>query len=214
MHQLNRGPMPNCLSGYQHGRDNWDHVSADDKALIREDLSRMQGRYCAYCECEIKPGDGHIEHFRQKGRFPQGTFDWSNLFASCSHQDSCGIYKDRCGDYDHSVLIKPDVEDPEKFFLFASNGSIVIRLEKLSPPEVHRAKETLRILNLDPEFGRLRQMRQSAARPYKVISEEIRQIAEAWPNEDWPSFLQKELELAKDSPFFTTIKHFLTPQAV
>jgi uncharacterized protein (TIGR02646 family) len=52
----------------------------------------------------------HIEHFRQRSRYHQGTFEWDNLFGSCNRPDNRGKHKDQCGNYDYQDLIKPDVE--------------------------------------------------------------------------------------------------------
>ena len=175
----------------------------------------MQGcGFCAYCECSLNGEHGqHIEHFWQRGRYPQGTLDWHNLFGSCERHNSCGKHKDRCGGYNREDLIKPDVEDPEHFFLFVSNGSIALRAD-LTPAEQHRAKETLRILNLDAQRGPLRHMRQRAASGYIQVLEEIMEMAAIYPPDDWRLLLERELDQSRRLPFCTAIKHVLTPQGV
>ena len=110
MHKLYRPIPPNCLSQYKHGRDNWGAVTSDHKSEIWLQLDVMQLHRCAYCESEIKTdkenSNSHIEHLRQRGRYPQGTFVWSNIFGSCNRQDSCGKYKDDLSPYNHQDLIK------------------------------------------------------------------------------------------------------------
>ena len=155
----------------------------------------------------------HIEHFRQRGRYPQGTFDWHNLFWSCERDNSCGKHKDGCGGYNHDDLIKPDVEDPEQFFLFVSNGSIALRAG-LTAAQQHRAKETLRILNLDAQRGPLRHMRQRAASGYIQVVEDIMEMAAIHPPDVWQPLLEQELDQSRSLPFCTAIKHVLTPQGV
>jgi uncharacterized protein (TIGR02646 family) len=216
MHQLDRShvPSPACLGRYRHGRDNWNDLSDADRQAIRAALEVMQGCRCAYCECSLDAHHSqHIEHFRQRGRYPQGTFDWHNLFWSCERDDSCGKHKDGGGLYNHDDLIKPDVEDPEQFFLFVSNGSIVLRAG-LSAAQQHRAKETLRILNLDAQRGPLRHMRQRAARGYIRVVEDIMEMAAIHPPDVWQPHLERELDQSRSLPFCTAIKHVLTRQGV
>jgi uncharacterized protein (TIGR02646 family) len=211
MHRLNRGVAPTCLANYQHGRNNWSDVTPIDKANIWIELDAMQVHRCAYCEAEIVLGQKHIEHFRQKGRDPTVTFLWSNLFGSCNREESCGKYKDGCGTYNPADLIKPDVEDPEHFFIFVSDGTIAVR-QNLSAHDRHRANETLRIFNLDAKYGPLRRMRQQAAAGYLQTSEEFCALAAEYPEDEWRPLLDQEIRSVIDLPFFTAIKHVLTQQ--
>jgi uncharacterized protein (TIGR02646 family) len=170
----------------------------------------MQGRRCGYCEADISNGQKHIEHFRQKGLDPTVTFLWSNLFGSCNREDSCGKHKDnRCDAYSSEDLIKPDVEDPERFFLFVSDGTIAVR-QGLNVQDRHRATETLRIFNLDAKHGPLRRMRQQAAAGYLQTNEELCALSAEYPPEEWQFLLDRELAATAHLPFATTIKHALT----
>ncbi|MGZ8218354.1 retron Ec78 anti-phage system effector HNH endonuclease PtuB [Methylomagnum sp.] len=203
MRKLERDPNgPRCLKRYRHGRDQWDQVTSEEKAAIWEKLDAMQGRRCAYCEDAIKDGERHIEHFRQCFSYRQGTFDWANLFGSCNRENSCGKHKDRCGTYDPAALIKPDVDDPEHFFLFVSDGTIAIRADLSDAEERRRAEETLRIFNLN---GPLRHKRWQAVAKYVQISDEISEL----PKDERGPFLESELAETAHLPFATAIKHTL-----
>jgi len=182
-----------------------------DRDDIWQQLDQMQQQRCVYCECTIS-GDNksHIEHFRQRGRYPQGTFAWGNLFASCNHANSCGKYKDSCGSYNYQDLIKMDMEDPEHFFLFVSDGTITVR-SGLSENEQHRAHETLRIFNIDARHGQLRQMRKSAVQGYLQTAEYLAEIALEFDESEWAPLFQKELDDIASLPFCTAIKHTLMP---
>ncbi|MDF5828215.1 TIGR02646 family protein [Pseudomonas aeruginosa] len=57
-----------------------------ERSGIWAKLDTMQGQRCAYCEALMSETNRHIEHFRQRGRYPQGTFDWSNLLARVIEQ--------------------------------------------------------------------------------------------------------------------------------
>jgi len=166
----------------------------------------MQGLRCAYCETAIDKDNRHIEHFRQKGRDPTVTFLWSNLFGSCNRDDSCGKHKDRCKDCSTVALIKPDVDDPEQFLVFAPDGSVGVR-KNLSPADHLRATETIRIFNLN---GPLRQIRFREVLGYVQTAQEIAELASVLPEEDWLLLLQQEIAVTAQLPFATAIRQVLT----
>lgn len=212
MHKLGRGNVPGCLSRYRHGRDTWAGVMEADKEEIRKELKSMQGELCAYCECSLGAHGQHIEHFRQRSIYPQGTFDWCNLFGSCNRKNSCGKHKDSVPrNYDHRDLIKPDDKDPELFFHFMVDGTIALR-PGLSATNQKRAMETLRIFNLDQTHGSLRAMRHEAAVGYKETGLAVAELYEAGAAaEDCLEFITEELVSTSDLPFRTVIRHTLLP---
>jgi uncharacterized protein (TIGR02646 family) len=217
MHRLIRPAIaPTCLSHYRHGNNQWSDILPVEKTEIWKKLDEMQQGRCAYCENTLDKRNNryvaHIEHFRQRDRFPQGTFSWANLFGSCERKDSCGKHKDTCGSYDHESLIKPDVEDPEYFFIFVVDGSIAIR-QGLSSAEQRRASETLRVLSLDAEYGALRQMRYSMVYGYLQTAEYLAEVADEFP-EEYPELLQQELDAIEHFPFVTAIKHILKSESI
>ena len=209
MRKLHRGAAPTCLAVFRHGQHNWRDITPALKAAIWTELDAMQMQRCAYCEADIGNGKKHIEHFRQKGRDPTGTFLWSNLFGSCNREDCCGKHKDRCAVYPPGDLVKADVDNPELYFVFAPNGSVSPR-NGLSPTDRHRATETIRIFNLN---GVLRQIRSREVAPYLQTAETFAEIAAEFPETDWMPLLQQELSDTAHLPFATAIKHVLTRQS-
>ncbi len=209
MHKLQRDVAPACLARYKHGRNQWSHnvPTVDERTDIWNKLEQMQGARCAYCEADIVTGPRHIEHFRQRSRYPQGTFEWANLFGSCNRGESCGKHKDKCG-YTPEDLLKPDVDDPDDYLVFVSDGTIAPRAG-LSLAQLQRATETLRVLNLDAQNGALRHMRRSAAAGYLQTAEELRELAEHYPESDWLPLLHSELAATAHLPFVTAIHHAL-----
>jgi uncharacterized protein (TIGR02646 family) len=214
MHKLERPQAPDCLAKYKHGRNNWGDVSPEDKMQIRQRLDEMQQKRCAYCECpiniDIEKKDAHIEHFRQRSRCPQETFEWSNLFGSCNSQESCGNHKDRLPPYNPADLIKMDEDDPDDFFLFVADGTIDLR-KNLTEPQKHRAKETLRIFNLSPQHGALRHRRKAAVQGYLQTAEVLTEMVLNFGEEECLPLFEKELNATKDLPFATAIRHILMP---
>lgn len=214
MHQLERTtvPAPICLNQYRYGRNTWNNLtpSSADREEIWLRLEQMQGERCAYCECDLNQHGRHIEHFRQRARYPQGTFDWNNLFGSCDSEASCGKHKDACGPYNPGDLIKPDSEDPEHFFLFVTNGSIALR-SGLTDTEQHRARETLRIFNLDAQRGPLRKMRKTAVSGYLKELDDLQELHAICSLQEITAYIASEFAYTRDLPFCTAIKHALTP---
>lgn len=169
----------------------------------------MQGFRCAYCEASIDDGHGHIEHFFPKSRNPRQTFDWRNLFWSCSRHNNCGRHKDHnVTNYDPADLIKPDDDDPDEFFVFVYDGSIRIR-DDIDPALKHRAKETLRVFNLDANNGALRHMRRMAVAGYLQNAETLWQLREQLAEDEWNELLNEELDSVQSLPFVTVIRHTL-----
>lgn len=142
MHKLERPEAPGCLARYQDGPKDWKRVSAAEKQDIWVKLEAMQGLRCAYCEEQLYPKRRHIEHFRQRSDYPQGTFQWDNLFGSCDKADSCGKHKDRQS-YSYGDILKPDIDNQDDYLRFLSDGRIVPR-KNLPADRLHRAEETLR----------------------------------------------------------------------
>lgn len=215
MHRLHRDPQaPVCLKRYRHGHDTWSTQSPTgaERGEIWDKLNSMQDGLCAYCETSIHQGNRQIEHFRQRSRYPQGTFDWSNLFGSCKRDGVCGVHKDQCGLYPPANLIKPDIDDPDEFFVFDSQGGIHPKAG-LAPDEFERAKETIRILNLNG--GGLPQMRRAAASGFLQTIEGWAEFSSQFPEEEWRPIveyeLEKELASTAHQPFATVIRHTLTP---
>lgn len=205
MRKLVRDEAPACLGGLHHERDHWDDLG-DRKNEIQTCLERMQGRRCAYCEGPLDTLGAHIEHFRRRKCFPALTFSWTNLFWSCNQYDSCGHYKDSgAGAYDVDHLIDPCLEDPDKYFRFRSDGTISIR-HGLSDSEKHKAEETLRVFNLHPNWGRLRNMRKAVLAGYANLVED----AAGFPPTELCDLFKDELAATADLPFSTAIRHVLT----
>lgn len=209
MHKLTRTqPGPAGLRRYRHGKDKWEMGSPtpEERAEIWTLLAAMQTDRCAYCETQIGPDNRHIEHFHQRDRFPQGTFDWGNLFGSCMRQESCGLHKDRCGRYEPADLIQPDIDDPEDFLVFSPDGAVHPRAN-LPPRNHHRALETIRILNLN---GVLRHIRHRQICGYVQTAEALAELAEQFPETECIALLEAELGATKHLPFATAIRHVLT----
>ncbi|GAB3124137.1 retron Ec78 anti-phage system effector HNH endonuclease PtuB [Novispirillum itersonii] len=204
MRSLTRGPAPACLADYRPGHHRWDHVSSADKKRIWRELDRMQQGRCAYCERDLESGKRHIEHFRARSMAPELTFAWENLFGSCQSQGSCGHYKDAEGKpYEPEDLIKPDAEDPEHFLVFDFHGGVSPR-HGLPDAEHRRARETIRVLNLD---GGVRAARRSLLQQYAALMDDI--LRHGFPEPEVDLLLDEVLRQSEDGPFPTAVRQVL-----
>ena len=84
----------------------------------------------------------------------------------------------------------------------------------LTAQQQHRARETLRIFNLDVRNGPLRQMRKEAARSHVDTGKELAElIVGSKQDKEVLAFLAQELEneiaATNELPFATVIKHSL-----
>jgi uncharacterized protein (TIGR02646 family) len=169
----------------------------------------MQGERCAYCEASIDDMGYHIEHFRRKHHFPHLTFTWSNLLLCCGKDDCCGHFKDRGGSpYNINDLIDPTNEDPDDFLWFHESGVVDVR-GGCDALKTQRARETLRVLNLNERHGRLRQMRARQLQWYKDMAPDVFQELMGWPPDDRREYIKTELAETAMQPFCTIIRHFL-----
>ena len=214
MRKLTRGQnAPACLGQYHYDHHPWNPGNAEKDEIWRE-LNAMQNQRCAYCEADISTFNSrHIEHFATRTLHRERTYLWENLFGSCVRRESCGTYKDDkdTAAYDWAQLIKPDTHDPDDYLVFVSTGAIVPRHE-LSPADLHRAKETLRVFNLDAELGPLRKLRETAIRSQLKSYDTIYKLWLADPDLlDLDAELKTLLDQAETTlPFFTAIRHALT----
>lgn len=200
--------IPACLASCDYTIHQWDNCPPLRKSEIRGSLEQMQCKRCAYCEGDLEHLGQHIEHFRRKRDFPAQTFDWDNLFGSCDQSDSCGHYKDTKGyPYDPINLVNPCLDDPDDFFRFRSDGAINVRSE-LSQANKMKAEETLRVFNLNPEYGRLRNMRKGAVAGY--IKDATEAVDAGMTALEIQEYFRGELAAAIHLPFSTAIRHVLT----
>jgi uncharacterized protein (TIGR02646 family) len=105
---------------------------------------RLTHGKCAYCEGHLGAQSWTgVEHYRSKSN-PDQAFEWTNLFPVCD------ICNGRKGSEDHrGALLKPDDEDPERYFsVHPDNGRLDAALG-LNTQERTRAEATIRLCDLD-----------------------------------------------------------------
>jgi len=106
-----------------------EHFDSLEKGPVRKCLCSEQEYLCIFCECRLRDnGDVRIAHWIPKAKEPKRALDWANLYASCSHEETCDT---RQG---NRVLGFPSpVElDFGKVLRFSRNGAILVRPEATS----------------------------------------------------------------------------------
>lgn len=207
MKKLSRVNSITCLNGFKSGKDAWEDAPKD---LIWEELYKMQGGLCAYCECKLNRK--HIEHFKCRKSYPNETFSWDNLFGSCGDSSKqggwprCGIFKDSGKlKYDIEKVIKPDVDNPDDYLLFLTSGKVTSK-NNISELDTSKAEETIKVFNLnnDPRLVN------SRATTLKTYLEEIKTFYELCSDcdcDDLSNMLRDNLESIKGQEFETAIRH-------
>jgi uncharacterized protein (TIGR02646 family) len=132
MVRLQRGPPPpgllrnggqwtNRWEAIQGGTKTGEWATTGARRILSRELRGLAYGKCAFCESILElTAYLEIEHYIAKSVEPRLPFEWDNLFPICR---LCNGYK---SDADHAgVLIKPDVEDPERKFWFnVGNGEL------------------------------------------------------------------------------------------
>lgn len=102
MVELQHGPEPLELAQYRASypqagpKDFNEEPFASAKRAVRSSLHRDQGGLCAYCESEMQPTGGQVDHIKPKGgknAHPHLSFAYSNYAYSCINNKTCGQNK-------------------------------------------------------------------------------------------------------------------------
>ncbi|OQX08136.1 MAG: TIGR02646 family protein [Thiothrix lacustris] len=131
------------------------------KGTVSNCLQDEQYGLCAYTE--LRPDQAglgtHIEHVQPKSRYPQRTFDFSNLVL-CALDESdlqTRAVNDRfgghakLGEYDPALFVSCLQNDCPRFFAYLSDGRVVAAAN-LSVNETQQAQYTIDLLNLNAPY--------------------------------------------------------------
>lgn len=85
-----------------------------NKPYIRDGLLEMSSNKCCYCEEIIGIGcnEMHIEHYHDKGDYPDEVVEWENLLPSCSH---CNKSKSTHDTYKEPI-VNPTIDNPKEIY--------------------------------------------------------------------------------------------------
>jgi uncharacterized protein (TIGR02646 family) len=135
---------------------------------IKDVLVAMFHGKCTYCESKISHVDyGHIEHFKPKSRFPDLTFEWTNLLLSCPICNGPEYKGDRFPEgSEGGPLINPCDDKPEEHFQFIFDS--VAKLASVIG-KTTRGQTTERVLGLNR--SNLREYRSKVIMTLYVLSD-------------------------------------------
>jgi uncharacterized protein (TIGR02646 family) len=146
---------PEALRMYRHDNPG-AHWQDKNFLLVKEQtrhvLHQDQDGLCVYCEKKIGRDDGHVEHIKPKGKYPDQTFVYDNLAHSCNGPKHCGQLKQN-----KELTIEPRPGCNRYFELMARDGFLVPASE-LTATEKQQVDETLNtVLGLNiPKLTRQR----------------------------------------------------------
>lgn len=214
MRKLSRPLEPNCLQRLKSSSPTVWNLSQSDKDVIWQSLNAMQSNFCAYCEGALIEKECHIEHLIPQNILKairgRSIYEWDNLFGSCDNSEHCGRYKDHIvRDYDSKNLIKPDLDDSSKYLSFLESGSVVVQ-NNLNTSSEMKAKETIRILNLD--CSRLKNLRAKKIGEFQMQYLNLEEIKESidLTNKEDQAFYDAEMvnfiESIANDEYYTAVR--------
>lgn len=205
MIQIEKSPYTEFINFVQRNNpQNWEGLDALVRTNTRKYiLEKEQSNQCAYTELplEYEKNNSHIEHLKRKDSafFPKLTFEWTNLFVSCSSDDFGGKYKD--GKYlkgktrdDNALIINPSLENPNEYFELTNWGELTIKTD-LQGIAKTKAEETIKAFNLNHNSlqERRREIIQSV-NDYKNGGIDSKMIIEFLAGSGFRSIIKYELE--------------------
>jgi len=127
MKYIQKGQSPNYFDNWKRRNPsaNWSNFSGtNEHHKLRDDLISEQNQMCCYCEIMIENNgqSSHIEHLKDRNNFPQETFNYNNLLASCQFTDSCGHKKGT--DY-FNGFVSPLDSNCKNRFTYTRDGRII-----------------------------------------------------------------------------------------
>ena len=207
MHRFGRGEPPVDFEKVASKCATWGDFRAKfptEHAQVGDVLYRRQNGFCAYCDCAIadKVKDGHIEHRERISDNDGRMFDWTNMFFSSNHSDSCGVYKDReAGSFKVEDVLDPSVESPLDYLEYDVLGGVAAK-PNITAAAQRRAEETIRVFNLD-QSARLRGSR-------RQVGETINCLLSSNPTqEEIVSFLDSVRSFEYFSVYCSLLGHYV-----
>lgn len=162
---LDQAALPQPPQNSDEAKRRWKNLT---KSSLYEQLFVEQFGLCAYTELNIQDfreehnsiKGAHIEHIEPKSRFPQRTFDYSNLVLSALDSEDLVKFNkgDRFGghhklsDYDSGQFISPLLLNVSDYFSYSSENGEIFPNVYLDINDREKAKYTIDLLNLNASY--------------------------------------------------------------
>jgi uncharacterized protein (TIGR02646 family) len=129
-----------------HKKARKGHWATDNaRKVLKTPLAKMSHGKCAYCEYRCGRGSGlEIEHYVARHEDPDRAFEWTNLLPACRLCNNAKQNQVHGG-----LLLKPDEEDPEPFFLLQSATGMLTPNPELRADQQERAAATIKLCDLN-----------------------------------------------------------------
>ena len=172
MKYIQKGQSPNYFDNWKRRNPsaNWSNFSeTNEHHQLRDDLISEQNQMCCYCEIKVEYNgqSSHIEHLKDRNNFPQETFNYNNLLASCQFTDSCGHKK---GTGYFNGFVSPLDPNCQNRFTYARDGRILPSDENDTD-----AQRTIEILGLN--CRRLKDRRESIIKSLENLDTTTKKMA-------------------------------------
>ncbi|MEN9911772.1 MAG: hypothetical protein RI956_216 [Pseudomonadota bacterium] len=199
MVELEYGETPKLLVQFNQQNPNptidmFNHIDFKaTKHSVKASLNALQGGLCVYCERNLKPDEGQLEHIKPKSKHSDLCFEYTNYAHSCCNNKTCGNKK-KSG----LLPIEPTKKECNAEWQIDSNdGKIIVMLiPELTKKRKHEIMQTYDMLGLNnAELSEER---------FKLV-EIIKNICEEYPDEDPKELLQEYL---KELPFRYIFKNY------
>jgi uncharacterized protein (TIGR02646 family) len=159
---VHKHPQPSALLEFLTANDQSEVTVFNSKdfhsvkRIVKASLNEDQGGLCAYCEKEIGPNEGQVDHIKPKGgpnAHPHLCFSYTNYAHSCISNKRCGQKKG-----DGLLPIEPTYGCNAKWQL-STDGTIEPRIG-LGKADKHAVSQTLGMLGLNSDAGLVDERRQ------------------------------------------------------
>lgn len=150
------------------------------KAAVKADLHEDQGGLCVYCESNLEPDTGQVEHIKPKGganAHPHLCFAYTNYAQSCINQKTCGQKK-----RDRLLPIEPGPGRNAQFAL--STDGTVEPIAGLTKRQEHPVRQTRDMLGLNADSNLVDERKRWLAQTIVVLQQapdDIHEFLQAAP---------------------------------
>ena len=191
MIKLTRGAAPEKLTDQfvAEGTAKFKQTKASvwNVEWLKEALLDLSHKKCAYCEMDLKGESKYmeVEHFRDKGKYPDDVLKWENLLPSCKH---CNGHKST-HDVVDDPIINPFEDDPKehiylKSYLYKSKDDL--------------GRSTIDVLDLNDSTRLVSVRCQLGTQLNKLLEERLNEIEDGLTKRDAKKKFQNKIrELLK-----------------
>jgi uncharacterized protein (TIGR02646 family) len=169
-HNLNTAQVNNGIPDSSQAATTAWHNFKDTGNTLCHKLMIEQYGLCCYTELNLTDLKqthnigAHFEHEQPKSRYPQRTFDETNLLRCALDSEDLAIYKgkDRFGghykdknpdlSYDETRFISPQSPNCRDYFSYLAHDGSIVPKHGLKPDENDKAQYTIDLLNLNAPF--------------------------------------------------------------